>query len=168
MNKRKAFFISLLTNCLIGAIIFLARYSWGITLALGQAVPILLIPLAVSIAIFFGEGVGLAAGLFIGIFMDSAASDATCFNTLFLSIGCVACGVMAFRFLNRNLKAAICLSAGMSFAYYLLRYVIFYAFRGIEVTYEYFVVNLIPSAVYTALWLIPFYFLEKKLVNLYH
>lgn len=165
MEIKRRRFVAAFINAVIILAVFLLRFSGVATLQIGEAVPILLIPIVISISIFFGENAALLSALFTGLLMDSSSADSSCFNTVFFVLGATACGVMANRFLNRNLKAAICLSLGLSFSYFILKYLIFFVLRGIAVNYDYFVLNLIPSAVYTALWIIPFYFLQKKLGN---
>ncbi len=165
MEIKRRRFIAAFVNAIIIFAVFLLRFSDIATLQIGYAIPILLIPIVISVSIFFGENATLLSALLAGLLMDCAAADTSCFNTVFFVLGSTACGVMANRFLNRNLKAAVCLSLGLSFAYFVLKYLIFFVFGGIAVNYDYFVLNLIPSAVYTALWIIPFYFLQKKLSN---
>ncbi len=162
MNTKRRRFISVFINILLLLSVFLMHYG-RITLAIGEAVPVILIPLALSIAVCHSENTGLLAGFFAGALMDSAAADTSLFNTVFMVIGCAVCGILSARFFNRNLKAVICLSAGLSFGYFFAKYLIFFAFNSIAASYDYFVGYLIPSAVYTALWIIPFYFLQKKL-----
>jgi len=53
----------------------------------------------------------------------------------------------------------------VSLGYFFLKYLIFFVFRSVAVNYDYFMLYLIPSVVYTAVFIIPFYFLEKKLVS---
>ncbi len=165
MNKAQKNFVSAFINILLLLILFFMHYG-GITFAIGRAIPIILIPLVLSVAVCYGENLGLLAGFFAGTLMDSAASETSLFNTLFMVIGCTVCGILSSRVLNRNLKSAICLSGGLSFGYFFVKYLVFFAFNGTAANYDYFVSYLIPSAVYTAIWIIPFYFLQKKLSSL--
>ena len=164
MSEARAFLAAVI-NALLIFIIFILRYSCGVTLGIGQAVPIILIPLVISCAIFYGENAAMLAGFFAGVLMDSSSASGSWFNALFLTLGALVCGFLSSRVLNRNFKAAICLSVGFSFGYFFVKYLIFFVFEGIPVSYDYFLLDLIPSAVYTAAWLIPFYFLQKKLSN---
>lgn len=163
MNIKRKRFIAAFVNILLLISAFMLRYSGVAALNIGQAVPLILLPLALSISIFYSENLALLTGFFTGAFIDSVSSDSSCFNTIFLTVGCAVCFVLSSRFLNRNLKAALCLSAGMSFLYFMLKYIIFFVFSGVSVNYDYFVLYLIPSAVYTAVWIFPFYFINKKL-----
>lgn len=166
MNNKKRRFVCAFVNIILIFLVFILRYSGLCTFKIGEAVPNLLIPLALSISVFYSNTAFLSAGLFIGILMDSAVTEARFFNSVYFVVGCSLCSVLATRLLNRNLKAAMCLSLLMSFCYFFLRYLIFFAFKGVAVNYEYFVVYLIPSVVYTAVWFIPFYFLQKKLTEI--
>jgi rod shape-determining protein MreD len=162
MNKKRRF-LAVAVNVLLLITFFALRYSGLSFLSIGQAVPLILLPLAVSISIFYSENIGLLTGLITGAFMDSVSTESSCFNTIFMVIACMVCGLLSSTFLNKNLKAAICLSVGASFAYFILKYLIFFSFFGMSVDYSYFTLYLIPSAVYTSVWIIPFYFLNKKL-----
>ncbi len=156
-------FVTAVINALLIFTIFILRYSCGITLGIGQAVPVIIIPLVLSCAIFYGENAAMLTGFFAGVLMDSSASSGSWFNTLFLTLGCLICSFLANRVLNRNIKAAICLSVGFSFGYFFTKYLLFFVFASVAVNYDYFILDLIPSALYTSLWIIPFYFLQKKL-----
>lgn len=162
MNKKRKLFTQIFVNTLLLLMLFFMHYG-RITLAVGKAIPVILIPLSLSVAICYNENAGLIMSLATGALMDSASAESSLFNTLFLVIGCTVCSVLSSRVLNRNIKAAACLSFGLSFGYFFAKYLIFFSFSGIAATSDYFITYLIPSAVYTALWIIPLYFLQKKL-----
>ena len=163
MNAKRKGFIAAFVNILLIFTIFLLRYSAGVTLKIGGAVPMLLIPVIISVSIFFGENAAILYGLFAGFLTDAVTSDSYCFCTVFMVITAVVCNLLMNRFLNRNLKAAVCLSVCVSFGYFFLRFLVSFVFMGVSVNYDYFIFYLIPSVVYTSVWIIPLYFLEKKL-----
>lgn len=165
MKNRRARFIAAFVNTLLIIGFFLLRYTGLAVFRIGGAVPIVLIPLLLSIIVFYDENAGLLSSLLTGILMDTAASESSVFNTLFFVIAGTACFLLATRYLNRNLKASICLSLGLSFGYFFIKHLIFVAFRGIGVNYDYFLIYLIPSAFYTALLFIPFYFFQKYFIK---
>ncbi len=165
MNVKKKRFICAFVNALLILLCFILRFS-GATLALGEAVPMILLPLVLSVAMFCSENAALTAGFLAGVLMDSSSSETLLFNTLFLTLGALACSLLSSKYLNRNLKSALCLSAGMSFGYYILKYLIYFVFSSVSAQHSYFSSYLIPSATYTALWIIPFYFMQKKLNNI--
>lgn len=158
-------FIAALVSSLLLFTLFLLFFMGDGFLRIGNAVPLILLPLVLSISFFYGDNPSIIAGLFAGILLDSSSANTSCFNTLFFVVVAGVTNLLAVRFLNRNLKAAICLSVGVSFGYYFLKYLVYFAFSGVSVTTDYFLNYLIPSSVYTAVWIIPFYFLQKKLSN---
>ncbi len=163
MKKNSRRYISLGINLFLIALLYLLRYSGLMTLAIGQAVPITLLPLTVSIAVFFGEWYGAAAGFCAGALMDTSMSGSSCFNTLTVMLIGLIAGILSSYFLNKNIRSAAVLSLGTAFLYLITRQIFFYSFKGISIGADYYALYFIPTAVYTALFIIPFYFLEKKL-----
>lgn len=165
MKTKGMRFISAFINIFLICTLTALRYSGVATFKIGAAVPIIVLPLVVSVAMFFSINASFLAALFAGILTDSLSSDTSCFNTLFFVVAVAVCNILVNRYLNRNIKAAVCLSSVVSLSYFFLKYLIFFAFRSFSVNYDYFMLYLIPSVVYTAVFIIPFYFLEKKLAN---
>lgn len=165
MNNRRARFITAFVNTLLIILFFLARTTGIATFSIGNAIPVILLPLVLSIIVFYDETAGLFASALAGLLMDTVSSEGSLFNTLFFVIAGTACSLLATRYLNRNLKAMLCLSAGFSFGYFFIKHLVFTAFRGIGANYDYFMIHLIPSAIYTAALFIPFYFFQKYLIK---
>ena len=165
MNVKYKSFVSVFVNTLLIFFVAILRYSSLATFKLGDAVPLVLLPVIIAIAMFFGDNASILSALFAGVLMDSMSADSSWFNTIFFVITAAVCNFLCSRFLNKNLKAALSLTAIVSLIYFFLKYLIFFVFAGITVNYDYFVLHLIPSVVYTAVFIIPFYFLEKKLAN---
>lgn len=136
--------------------------STGImTLRIGSAHPILLIPFLVATAMAAREWVGLLFGALFGILLDITAADSFCFNLiLLLLIGCV-CGLLCSFVVNDNIFAAILLSLCSGLFYYLVKWLWFYVFAGQTGALNYLISYALPSAAYTALFIIPFYYLVK-------
>lgn len=166
MKKNRGRYLAFLVNFILIIFLFVIRYSGLITLAIGHAVPITLIPLVVAVSLFFGEWYGAAAGLFAGALMDSSMSGSSCFNTLTVMLLGLLCGVLSSYYMNKNIRSAACLSLGSAFLYLFARQTFFYSFKGITVGAEYYSTYFIPTVIYTAVFIIPFYFLEKKLKNI--
>ena len=166
MKNNRGRYVAFFINLFLIIILFVIRYSGLLTLAIGTAIPITLLPLIVGIAIFYGEWFGAAAGLFAGALMDSVMSGSSCFNSLSVMMLGLLSGVLASYFMNKNVRSAACLSLGAAFLYLFARQISFYSFKGIPVDAEYYSTYFIPTAIYTAVFIIPFYFLEKKLKNL--
>lgn len=163
MTARKKLLLLNLLN--LGIILFLVilRYSGVFVLKIGEIAPIIVLPLIVAISIFFGELSGFAAGLFAGILMDTQVTGSSCFNLFALMLLGLVSGLCSTYLLNKNLKSALCLSFGTAFLYFLFRYLVLFAFKGTVFGFDYFIFNLLPSAIYTSIFIIPCYYLEKFL-----
>lgn len=166
MKKNRLRYLAFFINGVILVTLFIIRYSGLATLAIGEAVPITLLPLVVAISVFYGEWYGAAAGFFAGALMDTVMSGSSCFNTLVVMFIGLICGILSSYFLNRNIRSAACLSLGAATTYLFVRLTFFYFFRGISMDAEYYSSYFIPTIFYTALFIIPFYFLEKKLKSM--
>ena len=163
MNVKHKSFTAAFINILLIILLAVLRYSGVATFKIGEAVPIILLPLIIAVSMFYTDNASLLAALLTGAFMDSLSADSSWYNTIFFVVAATVCNFLSNRFLNRNLKAAAYLTLIVSLIYFFLRYLIFFVFGGVSVNYDYFVLYLIPSVVYTAVFIIPFYFLEKKL-----
>ena len=157
--------ISVAVNISIIFLLVVFRYSGIASFRLGEAVPMVLLPVIIAISMFFGDNASILSALLAGVLLDSMSADSSWFNTIFFVLAAAVCNFLCNRFLNRNLKAALTLTAIVSLIYFFLKYLIFFTFAGVTVNYDYFVLYLLPSVVYTALFIIPFYFLERKLAN---
>ncbi len=156
-------FVAATVNILIILLLTVFRYSSLATFKIGEAVPIVLLPAVIAVSMFFGDNASLLAALLTGFLMDSMSADSSWYNTVFFVLAAAVCNFLSSRFLNRNLKAAAYITVIVSLVYFFLKYLIFFVFGGISVNYDYFLLYLIPSVVYTSAFIVPFYFLEKKL-----
>ena len=166
MKKNTRRLIVFAINAVLLIFLFVIRYSGLATLAIGQAVPITLIPFVVAVSLFWGEWIGATAGFIAGALMDGSMIGSSCFNTLTLMLIGLICGVLSSYYMNKNIRSAACLSLGASFLYLFARLAFFYSFKGISVGTEYYSNYFIPTVFYTAVFILPFYFLEKKLKEL--
>ncbi len=168
LTRKKHPFIAL-ANILIFFICYMLHYSSSSVFAIKNAQPFIIIPLITAFAIFNQIGISAVAGLIMGIFMDSVASNALCFNTLVMFLIATAISLVSINLFNRNIRAAalLCFLAGL--VYFILRWLIFYAFKiPIEDTVIYLLSCAFPSIVYTTFLIIPFYFIYKyfdKIIN---
>lgn len=148
---------------------FIIHYTDIIDISIKNARPIIIIPLLTAFAMFNGVGASAAVGLIIGIFMDSSASGAVCFNAAALMVSAALVSVCAERLFNRNIRASVLLCLLISLFYFLLRWVCFYAFGiGAKENLTYLLSYAFPSILYTAVFIFPFYFLYKyfyKIIN---
>ena len=163
MTARKKLLLLNLLNLGVIFVLFILRYSGVFVLKIGEVAPIIIIPLIVAISVFFGEFSGFIAGLFAGILMDTQVIGSSCFNIFALMLLGVLSGLCSTYLLNKNLKSAVCLSFGAAFLYFLFRYLILFAFKGIAFNFDYFLFYFLPSVIYTSIFILPCYYFEKIL-----
>ena len=139
----------------------------GLTLKIGNAYPLLLLPAVMVVAALLREWTGFVTGLICGIALDTFQSGSACFNTLaFIVIG--AGFGLVFRFLlNRNIKSMILAGLVGSFLFFVIRWFFLTLLAGDESAIKILFKYEIPSAIYTALFVIPFFIGFKKLCKKY-
>jgi rod shape-determining protein MreD len=141
------------------------HYSSFISLKIGNASPLIIIPFLIVVCFFSGMWRGVIFAFIYGIYMDSIAADTLCFNTLVLGITMCVCGLLITHVLNRNISAVLLLSLLTCVFYFLLKWLIFYLFAGVEHNQEYLFYYAVPSAIYTAAFSLPFYYVAKFFSN---
>ncbi len=136
---------------------FALTYTEVLPLKIVNAAPMLLVPLTVAIGFFYGEWAGFTAGMVMGIFADAVAADTVCFNMIVLMFVGLATGILVNHYINKNILSAIMLSFAASIVYFFLSWLIFFAAAGFAGKIQFFLYHSVPSAVYTALFILPAY-----------
>ncbi len=156
-------------NRKITAIIFLMFFlsltlfgGSGVNLSIMGAYPLLFLSLLVAFSGYTSVFPSAMTGLACGIVLDSVELDSCCFNALCLMLLAVLSNLLAERVFNRNLKATVFLCLLISSVYYLFYWLFFMAFGlSFNSSIEYLLQIALPSSVYTAATIIPFYYIFK-------
>ena len=129
-----------------------------------QANPLISLALLISLSMFSSELFTAVCGLFCGLILDSGFTASSCFNTLtFIAVG-MFCALISHYLFNKGIKSAVALCFIGSFVYFLIKWIVFYTFSSdIDNSLFYLLKIALPSTVYTTVFSIPFYFLEKAL-----
>ena len=155
-KRRNNDYTQIIVIGLLALLAFLLQTTSLLPLRIGNANPVLLLPLLVAVCCFYGEWYGLILGLILGIAEDGVANS-ICFHTiLFLLLGLI-CGALSSYVLNKNLSASVFLSFGASLVYFVIKWLWFFVLKGYVGAGAYFLGTILPSALYTALWIFPFY-----------
>ncbi|MBR4909959.1 MAG: hypothetical protein IKZ47_01385 [Clostridia bacterium] len=163
-KNRKALLIALL-NAAIFFILLLFHYS-GASIKIAGANPISALALLVAVIMFSSELTGVCAGILTGIVMDGVAATPAGFNTVVLMLLSFAAAILSHYIFNRNVQSAATLCLLFTVVYYIARWLVTFAFAGdLEGGFNYLIVTAAPSAVYTTLFIIPFYYLQKYLFS---
>lgn len=149
-------------NLAIFILLLILHFSGVTAVKISGASPLLIIPLLTAFSMFFDELYAAFTGLAAGICMDAFTSGTYCFNALSLMLLGLAVSFTVHYLFNRNIRSALVLSLFCCAVYYFLRWLCFYAFgSGAEDSFLYLFRYGFPSAVYSALFVVPFYFLER-------
>lgn len=141
------------------------HYSTLFSIKIGTASPLIIIPFLIIVSYYSGMWRGVIFAFAYGIYMDSVAADTLCFNTLALGLIFCVCGVLITYFFNRNISAALLLSLGAALAYFVLKWLFFFVFTATEGHHIYLFRYAVPSAIYSAVFALPFYHIAKFFSN---
>ena len=139
--------------------IFVINETPGLIPELFGARPVLLIPVAISIAMFESEVAGMAFGLFCGLLIDFGIGNTLGFHGLLLSVTCYALSLMVINLLQTNLITALLVSLIVLTSIFLLQWVFFYVLFGYDHVIFALVNRYFPRLIYTFVFVpIAFYF----------
>lgn len=147
--------------------IFLFQKIPFFSLKIGPATPVLLLPLVILIGCFLKEWVGFWFGFLCGTALDVFMADSRCFNTVaFILVGAGA-GFLFHFFFNRNIKAVVLGGLLLCLAYFFSKWLVLTVFLGdssaVKILFKYE----LTSALYSALFLVPFFYYVRKLCTRY-
>ncbi len=138
-------------------------YSTGvISLSINSVTPFTVLPLLAAYSIFASVQKSAVVGLVVGIFVDSCAARTYCFNAIILMLICVFVCLTANNLFNKNIKATYLISLLSSIVYFLFYWIFFHiAGCSFKDSLTYLVSIGLPSALYTSVFIFPFYFLFR-------
>ena len=139
----------------------------GINLSIFGAYPLLYLSLLTAFSGYSSLSRSAAAGLICGIVLDSVTLGSYCFNAVCLMLLAVLAHLLTERVFNRNLKATVFLCLLISIIYYMFYWLFFIAFSlSFSSNLEYLLKFALPSSIYTAFTVIPFYFIFKHFAKI--
>ncbi len=148
-------------------LVFVLQRFQFFALNIGTAFPQLLLPLVVVTACFLREWTGFLFGLFCGIALDTVMNGTILLNTLLFIIIGTGAGLL-FRFvLNRNLKSVILAGSIFSLFYFTFKWLFLSLLAKDPSAGEIFARYELPSAIYTALFVIPVFYFVRWLAKKY-
>lgn len=164
MTATKKKVLTVLLNAAMFFVLVLFHYS-GASIKILTANPMAAIALLVAVIMFSSEAAGVFTGAALGIVLDSVTSTPIGFNTVTLIVISFAATLASHYLFNRNIKSALTLCLICSFLYFFARWIAGFAFAGdTEASFSYLFRYAAPSAVYTTLFMVPFFYIEKRLL----
>ncbi len=169
MTDRKNIFTLRIINAALFAFLIFLQYNGVFSIKIFTANPMLPLALLTAMCMFCSELTGAISGLLVGIFVDTATSTPQGFNSiLFLLLGLACVLIVKFLF-NNNIFSAISLCFLCVFTYLILRWIFCIAFfASFTENLTYVIRTIFPSCVYTAIFAIPFYYLERYLYQRFY
>ena len=107
-------------------VFFMVQETPGLVPDLFGARPVLLIPVALSIAMFENETVSMAFGLLCGLLIDFGAGGVLGFHGMLLSVGCYSIGLIAANLIQTNFLTAMIIAVISTASIVFLQWVFFY------------------------------------------
>ncbi len=148
-------------EAIIAFFVYLFHYTELIDISVYHASPLILLPITVGVAMFYDELTGLLFGLCCGCAMDAVTGGV--FNTIFFMLMGFAVSLLAQRIFNKNLPGAIAVTFISTLIYYGMKWFINYLLPDVQGKVYILLWHYFPSVIYTVLFIIPFYFFEKRL-----
>ena len=158
MTNQKNHYLHIVLYVIFFALLFLINYTEILPLRIANASTMPLVAAVVTVAFYYGEWLGFWSGLITGIFADAVSSQLTGFNTILLMLIGLIAGLLMTYILNKNIYAAGVLSLSANILYFGAKWLVEYLFLGSNDAADYLLFYAAPSAVYSALFIIPFYF----------
>ena len=152
---------------LFSFLLFVLQRLSGLSLKISTATPVLLLPLVIVIACFLKEWVGFWFGFASGVMLDIFMADSRIFNTIAFIVVGIGAGLLFHYFFNRNIKAVILGGLIICFVYFFFKWLFLSVFKGDASAFALLCRYEIPSAIYSAVFLVPFFFFVKKLCKKY-
>ncbi len=163
MHKKRHFGI-LLLNILIFILPLFFYYTDVLSLTIKNATPLLILPILTSFSLFHSPVVSAFTGMACGIFMDACTLGSYCFNAILLLIIGAFVSVASGNLFNKNIRSAVVLSLITSVFYFVLLWLVFHTGHvNITDNFIYLLKYAMPSALYSAVFILPFYYLFRFL-----
>lgn len=144
-------------------VVFMVQETPGLIPELFGARPVLLIPVALSIALFEGERPSMMFGLFSGLLIDFGIGGALGFHALLLAATCFFLSVLATDLIHTNFLTAMLITIVVSCAVLLLQWLFYFVFAGYEGAFYALTAHFIPRFVYTVVPAPVIYYFNRAL-----
>lgn len=153
--------IKVLTAILFGFVCLF--FSIGaIDLSIKNATPFTVLALLTAYALFSSPTRSAVIGLAVGVFLDSTSGGTYCFNSVTLMLIALFVCLTANNIFNKNLKASLVISLLAAVSYFVLYWAVFHIIGcSLRESLTYLFNYGLPSAIYTAVFILPFYYLFK-------
>ena len=141
---------------------FVIQQTPGLLPEVLYARPVLLLPIAFSIAMFEREGVAIGFGVFCGLLIDFGMGNGVLgFHGLLLAVSCFAISFLVGNLVKNNFITALLINLAGILLIFLLQWVFFYLLAGYDNAGYAYVVHYLPRVAYTFLLFPIFYYFNR-------
>lgn len=169
MKSQRKIFALRLINAILFAVLIYVQYNSVFTLKIASANPLLPIALLVPICMFCSEVTAAISGLIVGIFIDAVAATPQGFNAIVFMLLGLAVALTVRHLFNNNILSSVALCALCATVYFILRWIFCFAFSAtFTENLTYLMQTAFPSVLYTCVFAVPLYYLEKALYNKFY
>lgn len=165
LAKRHHPFIFILNLLIFAAAVILSPIESLISIK--TATPMLILPILTAFSVFGSVYSAALSGFLAGACLDSITSGSYCFNSIALLLVGVAVNLCANNLFNKNIRSAAVLALLAASFYFILKWILFFAVGSdISVSMLYLLKYALPSAVYSAVFIFPFFYLYRHFSNI--
>lgn len=163
MPKLKTRYIVLIV--FIALVTLVLQFNGSLNITKFSAFPLFPLGFIVAISMFSSELRSVIIGLIMGILVDSCASSNYSFNTLVYPLIAFGVSLIAHYLFNVNVRSCLLLSLLSAILVLSLNYIVYDFSVGFNNLLVYFLRNIVPSAIITAVFSAILYFINKKIYN---
>ena len=160
--KYTAFSLEILICCIL-------QSNSSLTLEVFGGRPVLMIPIALTIAIFEGEVPAIVFGIICGLLADTGYNGPMGFYAIMLMILCYTVSILMENYIRTNLLTALLAGAVSIPVILTLQFILFYVLMGYGDVLEFFLAHYVSRILYTFALVPVFYginrFIAQKTIN---
>jgi rod shape-determining protein MreD len=143
--------------------VFMIQETPGLVPSIFGARPVLLIPAAVSVALFESEKACLFFGVFAGLLTDFGMGQTLGFHALLLIVACYFLALLAANLIRTNFLTAMISIILIAGGVFLLQWVFFYLLSSYEEPIYVLSKHYLPRYLYTVAVMPIFYYFNRAL-----
>lgn len=144
-------------------VFFMVQETPGLIPELFGARPVLLIPIALSIALFESEKAAMSFGLLCGLLVDFGMGAVLGFHGLLLAVICFSLSVLAANLIRTNFLTAMIVAITTSAFIFFMQWVFFYVLFSYPDPVYTLTVHYLPRFGYTVAFMIIAYYFNRAL-----
>jgi rod shape-determining protein MreD len=144
-------------------VLFVLQETPGLIPPIGPARPVLVLPAALSIALFEGETTAMAFGLAGGLLIDFGFGSLLGFHALLLAGACYLISLIAANLFQTNFVSALLLTAAATAATFLLQWLFFFVLSGYAHAGYALLAHYLPIFCYTTAFMPLTYYFNRAL-----